>query len=98
MSLYNALFGTNAFAGLILSMLGEKFNPGRFRDAHIDRSEEGDPRIVIYTRNGGGNRECWSDGENCACQACLMAGPIPETLKASGTQSTDMGASWLVHI
>jgi hypothetical protein len=30
---------------------------GRFRDIYIDRDDKGEPKIVLYTRNGGGNRE-----------------------------------------
>jgi len=55
MSLYNMLFGQNPLAPLLMAALG---NPdvGRYRDAYLD----GD-RIVVHTRNGGGNRDCYCD-------------------------------------
>jgi len=53
MSLYNALFGMNPSAPLILATLGLRASDvGRFRDAFVANGE-----IAIYTRNGGGNRE-----------------------------------------
>lgn len=92
MSLYNALFGQNKLAPILLAMLGidqqredapqfpENWNPyddgvipegeryiaecrekkyytsGRFRDIYLN--EDG-TRIILYTRNGGGNRESY---------------------------------------
>jgi len=96
MSLYNAIFGTNPAAALLLGSLGldsslpksweeklyscsdewgevnlnspevkqliqeskkNKFYPtGRFRDIYFERDEEGTPKVILYTRNGGGNR------------------------------------------
>jgi hypothetical protein len=53
MSLYNALFGVNQSAPFLLRTLGLNVSDaGRFRDCYIS----GD-KIVLYTRNGGGNRE-----------------------------------------
>ncbi len=57
MSLYNALFGTNAYAPVLLQILGidqpdGKYESGRFRDIYLH-----DGKIILYTRNGGGNRE-----------------------------------------
>lgn len=55
MSLYNALFGVSNISGFLLKMLGlTEEQCGRFRDCYL---EGGD--IVIYTRNGGGNRELY---------------------------------------
>lgn len=58
MSLYNAIFGTNKDADLLLKMLHfdeEKKNClGRFRDIYLN--EDG-TKVIVYTRNGGGNRE-----------------------------------------
>ena len=54
MSLYNLLFGTNPFVGMLLQLL--KVDVGdipRFRDCYLDD----DNNIVIYTRTGGGNRD-----------------------------------------
>lgn len=70
MGLYNILHGMNPASMILLRALGlrhHKFNPdgkwptGRFRDIHI--SGEGD-KIILFTRNGGGNRDCW-DYEGC---------------------------------
>lgn len=55
MSLYNMLHGYNNNALFVLAMLKLKTaDCGRFRDAWID--EDG-KHLVIFTRNGGGNRE-----------------------------------------
>lgn len=55
MSLYNMLNGVNPATFVILPMLGEKHPDEypRFRDCFIDGEE-----IHIYTRVGGGNRNC----------------------------------------
>lgn len=57
--MYNMLFGRNPLAELLLAMLG--YTPadvGRFRDCFPN----GDgTEIHIFTRNGGGNREEYSD-------------------------------------
>lgn len=53
MSLYNALFGVNQLAPLLLECLGlTPSKTGRFRDCYLSKD-----KIVVYTRNGGGNRE-----------------------------------------
>lgn len=63
MSLYNALFGRNPLAPILKAMLDLDteggYDTGRFRDIYIQKPEkDGDePKIVLYTRNGGGNRE-----------------------------------------
>lgn len=63
MSLYNALFGMNPLTPILKAMLNldteDGYDTGRFRDIYIQKPEkEGDePKIVLYTRNGGGNRE-----------------------------------------
>lgn len=45
---------------LLISLLG---NPhvARFRDAWVEKDEAGNPVIAIYTRTGGGNRECYCE-------------------------------------
>jgi hypothetical protein len=54
--MYNALHGQNSNADILLGILGmKKQEVGRFRDAWI--TDEGE--IAIYTRLGGGNRECY---------------------------------------
>lgn len=56
MSLYNMLNGYNPACVLILPMLGKKAEDyPRFRDCFI--TDDGE-RIAIYTRVGGGNRNC----------------------------------------
>lgn len=59
MSLYNALFGWDPFSGILLELLGlTPGDVGRFRDCYLKEEDgEGPRRIVIYTRNGGDNRE-----------------------------------------
>lgn len=60
MSLYNLLFGTNPQADVLLAALGlSRGDVGRFRDTFIDGQRQ---LIAVYTRNGGGNRDCWCDG------------------------------------
>lgn len=55
MSLYNMMFGMNPIAPVLLAALRlQPQDVGRFRDAYIDGN-----LIVVHTRNGGGNRECY---------------------------------------
>lgn len=67
MSLYNLLFGRNPAADTIVRTLGLTTGDfARFRDAYVRR--EGDVyQIVVHTRLGGGNRECWCDGDEHSC-------------------------------
>lgn len=45
----------------VLRMLGLTFeDTGRFRDAWVEKGENG-PVIAIYTRNGGGNRNDYEE-------------------------------------
>lgn len=56
MSLYNMMFGYNPAVFLLLPMLGRpKEAYPRFRDCFITEDEK---HILIYTRVGGGNRNC----------------------------------------
>ena len=56
MSLYNALFGFNPACVVLLPMLGRKQEDyPRFRDCFLSDDHS---RIVVYTRVGGGNRNC----------------------------------------
>lgn len=75
MGMYNMLFGMNPatpylLAALNMSFQGEKWGiegeyaPGRFRDIFLTRNNEGEDIVILYTRNGAGNRECW-DLEGC---------------------------------
>lgn len=59
MSLYNLLHGVNYLTPVLLSVLDidqpdEKWDSGRFRDIYLN--EDG-TKIILFTRNGGGNRE-----------------------------------------
>lgn len=55
--MYNVLFGRNPMAPVLLRMLDLTSEmTGRFRDAWVEEDGE---HIVVYTRNGGGNRDCW---------------------------------------
>lgn len=60
MSLYNALFGRNPLSPLLMAMVGvEPDEVPRFRDAFLfDRTPE-ELGVAIYTRTGGGNRQCY---------------------------------------
>lgn len=56
MSLYNLINGFNPACILFLPMLGRKHDEyPRFRDCYLSDDEK---RIIIYTRVGGGNRNC----------------------------------------
>ncbi|MCX5137640.1 hypothetical protein OOK06_36845 [Streptomyces sp. NBC_00340] len=63
MSMYNlvAADGHQYARGTVLLAALDSPNVGRFRDAWVEKGEDGEPVIAIYTRNGGGNRECWCD-------------------------------------
>lgn len=46
------------------ALLGEaieaKYYPtGRFRDIYFENEEGSEPKVILYTRNGGGNREAY---------------------------------------
>ena len=56
MSLYNLINGFNPACIFFLPMLGRKQDKyPRFRDCYLSDDEK---RIIIYTRVGGGNRNC----------------------------------------
>ena len=64
MSLYNMLFGTNPASGFLIGALEletEKYPTGRFRDIYFENEEGSEPKVILYTRNGGGNREDYED-------------------------------------
>lgn len=57
--MYNALFGFNENADELLSMLNlTKEQVGRYRDCYLSKDGE---RIIVYTRNGGGNRDDYEE-------------------------------------
>lgn len=56
--LYNALFGEQPASAALMKMLNlTAADVGRYRDCYL---AEG-PKIVVFTRNGGGNREDYRD-------------------------------------
>jgi hypothetical protein len=85
MSLYNMINGYNPLADVLITILGlTPGDVGRFRDCYLERDPEetGPLRIVVYTRNGGGNREHFSDekqaGEECDCTGCTIEYKLPQ--------------------
>lgn len=59
MSLYNMLHGVNPLTPILLEWLNidqpnGEYESGRFRDIYLN--EDG-TKVILYTRNGGGNRE-----------------------------------------
>jgi len=91
MGLYNMLFGTNDIAPILLGALDlqhPELNPdgaypiGRFRD--ISTNANG-TEIILYTRNGGGNRHHWEysydeyeEGDTCPCPGCAITHVLPK--------------------
>lgn len=76
------LFKENPVGSVIKSAMRldtpDGYATGRYRDIYIK-----DDKVVLYTRNGGGNRECYSeketkDSEACPCQACVMKYVLPK--------------------
>lgn len=58
MSLYNLIHGMNPDADSLLKIIGKsKGDFGRFRDVYVEKSKDAKPRIIVYKRCGGGNRE-----------------------------------------
>ncbi|MET4143795.1 hypothetical protein [Arthrobacter sp. UYCo732] len=52
-------------------------NLGRHRGTYLERDDTGDPVIVVHTRNGGGNRECYEDDCDGNCTGCIQTDSIP---------------------
>ena len=66
MSLYNMLFGNNPAAPFLLEQLDldqadKKYTTGRFRDIFFNNEDPKNPKVILYTRNGGGNRPDYLD-------------------------------------
>jgi hypothetical protein len=63
MGFYNMVLGDGSEGkrGDVLLAILETANVGRFRDAWVEKAEDGEPVIAIYTRNGGGNREDYEE-------------------------------------
>jgi hypothetical protein len=85
--LYNIVFGYNEHTAEILDALGVQPNYfGRFRDAFVAEGQ-----IVVYTRNGGVNRQHGetiftankfdvkgAEAPGCGCPGCIMKFRIPQ--------------------
>jgi hypothetical protein len=65
--------------GEILNLAGiGDVNLGRHRGTYLERDENtGEPVIVVHTRNGGGNRECYQDDCDGQCTGCVQTDAIP---------------------
>lgn len=64
---------------ILLAVLGNP-NVGRYRDSWVERDGGGEPVIAIYTRNGGGNRQCWCDDNSHPdgpCTALIVTEVLP---------------------
>lgn len=70
------IFGINAnlavMASPFLPMVAENFP--RFRNIFLKDEEDAedpyDGDLYVYTRMGGGNRECYCEEEGCDCSSC----------------------------
>lgn len=72
MSMYNLLFGQNPASNIIVATLGlTQGDFRRFRDAFISEG-----KIAVYTRLGGGNRECYCETEEEHAQSYCYQGVI----------------------
>lgn len=77
MSMYNLLFGQNPMSDIILVTLGlTRSDCGRFRDTFVSEG-----KIAVYTRLGGGNRECYCESEEEHARGGCY-GPVIERLQA----------------
>jgi len=107
MSLYNMLFGRNPLSHLLLSMLGlDESMVGRFRDCYLKKDGEGF-EIVVFTRNGGGNRQDYEDvtsllrshpsfvkdfDDDFDCTYASYVFKVPEKFKATADELATLGA------
>jgi len=72
------LFGVNPIANILKDILKLDteggYPTGRFRDIYLK-----DDKIILYTRNGGGNRDCWEKGKtDCDCPGCVIVNILPK--------------------
>jgi hypothetical protein len=108
--MYNMLFGKNPASRLLLAMLDlTEADVGRFRDCYLERAEQtGVLSIVIYTRNGGGNREAyeavtealqghaqylWDADDDFDCTYASYVFSVPEKFKATAEELATLGAA-----
>ena len=77
--LYNLVFGENDKSDILLRAIGlSKSDFYRYRDAYLSE----DRNIAVYTRGGGGNRECYCDGvDDNHEESCVV--PIQNKLRES---------------
>ena len=61
---YGMLFGESSASHVLLDMLGlKREDVYRYRNCYLIVERPG--QIAVYTRGGGGNRECYDDGDTC---------------------------------
>ena len=87
MSMFNLMFGGQAATErgqVLLAVLGfTSFDGvGRYRDSWVEKGPDGEPIVAVYTRNGGGNRECWCDRDDpelhaVPCTALMATEVLP---------------------
>ncbi len=97
MTMYNLLHGQNADSETILKALGlTKESVGRFRDCWVERIPTGGYRVAVYTRNGGGNRDCWSDDSaSCGtCPGCIIEHVLPKHPLYIGDSDDDFDSTY----
>lgn len=102
--MYNMIFGRHALADILMGMLaaaesGTSFTIGRHRDAWLELDEKGEPRITVYTRNGGPNREHITRSGNPAgpehtCLGCIMTHVIPLHPNYLGDKDDEFDATY----
>lgn len=96
MSLYNMLFGANPAGPYILKTLGlSTAEVGRYRDCYVEKMPNGTYRIVLHTRNGGGNRDCWhADDPKWGSSGCAgepYAVEVDETVEVTEDEAKEKG-------
>lgn len=84
---YRAVFGDTQQSqrgALLVAGILSIHDVGRFRDAWVEKGEDG-PVIAVYTRNGDGNREHIEEhddtvvaGMECTCTGCIATYHLPE--------------------
>src|SRR3982751_5076446 len=91
--LYNAMLGQQPYAEPLIESLNlrEGYGHVRLRDAWLQESAEGAIEVVLFTRNGGKNREHYSSdaseshsrhisrsGPECGCIGCAITHLLPK--------------------
>ena len=78
MSMFDIVFQPNrSLKEVIDAIIG---NVGRYRDSWIEKGDDGNPRLAVYTRNGGGNRLHYGEMNegNCDCTGCIITYRLPK--------------------